>query len=173
MVECMRPYRDEHGPSEMRSRVEAGCVVGAEASLLSDLVRRRPIFIADADGAARRMVGACLTSLNLTNPTVELTDGDQLMHTLQDSFELGPSYLPALVVLDLKLIGFSGLDVLRWLRDTVGVGRIPVVVLTAEEGAADVTEAYRLGARSYLVKPTGFEVLSSVVRDLDQPWALT
>ena len=138
----------------------------------SDL-RRRPIFIADVDVDARRLVDACLSSLHLTNPTVQLADGDHAMQALRDSLELGPLHLPALLVLDLKLTGTSGLDVLRWMRDTFGLGTIPVVVLTAEDGAADVTEAYRLGARSYLVKPTGFDALGSVVRDLDLPWALT
>lgn len=139
----------------------------------SEHVRRRPIFIADADVDARRIVGACLASLQLTNPTVELTDGDQTVQALRHSFELGPSHLPALMVLDLNVKGSSGLEVLRWMRDTLGRRTIPVVVLTAEDGAADVTEAYRLGAHSYLIKPTGFDALGSVVRGLDMPWALT
>jgi len=47
------------------------------------------------------------------------------------------------------------------------------VILSAVDDAASVTEAYRLGVRSYLIKPTGFEALAAILRDLHLPWALT
>jgi CheY-like chemotaxis protein len=64
--------------------------------------------------------------------------------------------LPELVLLDLKLPGIDGFEVLRWLRMEPGLSGLPVVVLTSSERIRDVNLAYSLGANSFLVKPTDF-----------------
>ena len=133
----------------------------------------RPIFIVDPDADARRLVGQCLTTLGLTNPTVELRDTDELTEELQRCLEQGAAHLPVLVVLDHLLSGSAGLRAVRWIRETPTLAEIPVVILSTSDGAEGVVEAYGLGVRSYLVKPVGFEALGAVVRDLRLPWMLT
>jgi DNA-binding NtrC family response regulator len=59
--------------------------------------------------------------------------------------------MPACVLLDLNLPGISGLKVLDYLR--ARYQRLPVVVMTADDGVDSVIEAMRLGAYDYLVKP--------------------
>jgi DNA-binding response OmpR family regulator len=58
------------------------------------------------------------------------------------------------------------------MTQTPGLAGIPVIMLSARASAAEVTRAYRLGARSYLVKPVGFTALGAVARDLGLPWVL-
>src|SRR6516162_682562 len=64
--------------------------------------------------------------------------------------------LPELVLLDLKLPGTDGFEVLRWIRMEPGLTGLRVVVLTSSEHIRDVNLAYALGANSYLVKPLDF-----------------
>jgi DNA-binding response OmpR family regulator len=132
----------------------------------------RPILVADPDPAARHRVAASLAAGHLGNPVVELADGDQAIAELRRLVDLGPGWRPVLLVLDRDLPGTSGLDVVRWMRGIEGLAEVPVVVLSAEDGVDGVVEAYGLGVRSYLVKPVGFEALSTVVRDLGLPWLL-
>lgn len=55
------------------------------------------------------------------------------------------------VVLDLKMPGISGIDLLQWLR-TSGP-EVPVIMMSAFGDVQDAVHAMKLGARDYLVKP--------------------
>ncbi len=68
------------------------------------------------------------------------------------------------IVLDLRLPGMSGVEVLRTLRDR-GVGT-PVLVLTAQEAVDAKVEALRTGADDYVTKPFAFEELLARVEAL-------
>ena len=133
----------------------------------------RPILVVDDEPSARLVIAAGLAELGLLNPTVEVGDGEAAMAMLQRGIDGGDDQLPALVLLDLRLPGCSGQDVFGWMRDTSELAQIPVIVLTGDDDAETVTSLYRLGVRSYLVKPVGFAALASVIRDLDLPWMLT
>jgi len=147
--------------------------VDAREDSNADQVRRRAIFIVDSDADVRRNIETRLATLRLTNPTVGHTDGEHALQALRHAAERGRAQVPALVLLDVELPGRSGLDIVRAMRETIGLEDVPVVILSAVDDAASVTEAYRLGVRSYLIKPTGFDALAAILRDLHLPWALT
>jgi CheY-like chemotaxis protein len=132
----------------------------------------RPVFVADTDPAYRRQLGQSLSSCGLSNPCLEFADGDAVIDALQHRLDAGPEHLPSLVLLDDELAGTSGADVLAWMARTQGLADTPVIVLSASADAAAVHRAYRLGARSYLVKPVGLVALAAVTRDLGLPWML-
>src|SRR5688572_23473305 len=60
--------------------------------------------------------------------------------------------MPALILLDIKMPGRTGFDVLEWIRKNSGVSAMRVVMLTGSPYIADVNRAYRLGANSYVTK---------------------
>lgn len=62
-----------------------------------------------------------------------------------------------LVVLDLRLPGMTGLEVLRNLRDR-GI-TVPILVLTAQDSVEFKVQALRAGADDYVTKPFAFEEL--------------
>ncbi len=76
--------------------------------------------------------------------------------------------LPDLLLLDLKMPGTDGFQVLRWIRQRPELQGLRIVVLTSSEHIRDVNQAYRLGANSFMVKPMDFQdfiELSKVLRD--------
>ena len=56
------------------------------------------------------------------------------------------------VLLDLRLPGESGLELLRRMHQSERTRSIPVVVVTSSDRPDDVRQSYELGANSYVVK---------------------
>jgi len=79
---------------------------------------------------------------------------------------------PLVVVVDLKMRGCSGFDILRWVRAQEGLRRLPVVVFTSSEQQEDVALAYDLGANGYLVKPVSHAERVRLVQQLVGWWEI-
>ncbi len=77
---------------------------------------------------------------------------------------------PCLVLLDLKLPVKMGLDVLRWIQEQPQLRNLLVLVLTSSSDIRDIDEAYRLGARSYLVKPLSVDKRLELAQLLKRYW---
>jgi len=77
---------------------------------------------------------------------------------------------PDLVLLDLKLPGISGHEVLAELKNDERTRRIPVVVLTSSHEEGDRAVCYDNGVNSYLVKPIDFGEFVKVVRAIGDYW---
>ena len=78
--------------------------------------------------------------------------------------------LPCLVLLDLKLPRVMGFEVLKWIRQQAALKTITVIVLTSSDLKPDVDQAYRLGADSYLVKPSTLDKFKETLARIKQYW---
>lgn len=77
---------------------------------------------------------------------------------------------PKVVFLDLKLPKIDGIEVLRRVRADERTHSIPVVVLTSSQEERDISECYKLGVNSYVVKPVEFDKFYKAVGDLGTYW---
>ena len=73
---------------------------------------------------------------------------------------------PEAVLLDIMLPGTDGLEILRRMRETPGLERVPVMMLTAKDTELDTVTALDGGADDYLAKPFGMMEMVSRVRAL-------
>jgi len=71
-----------------------------------------------------------------------------------------------LIILDLRLPGMTGLEVLRRLRDRGHT--MPVLVLTAQDSVEFKVDALRAGADDYVTKPFAFEELLARIEALSR-----
>jgi two-component system copper resistance phosphate regulon response regulator CusR len=69
-----------------------------------------------------------------------------------------------LVILDLRLPGLTGLEVLRTVRDRGHA--MPILVLTAQDSVEFKVDALRAGADDYVTKPFAFEELLARIEAL-------
>jgi CheY-like chemotaxis protein len=74
------------------------------------------------------------------------------------------SQMPDVILLDIKMPGLDGFEVLRRLKARADTAHIPVIILTAND-LSDSTRAQGLdfGAHAYLEKPISYERLISTV----------
>jgi len=79
-------------------------------------------------------------------------------------------HLPALILLDLKMPGIDGFELLRQIKRTDILKRIPVIILTSSKEEGDRTLSYDIGANSYLMKPVAFNGFVDVIKRIDDYW---
>ncbi|MCL8382330.1 response regulator [Xanthobacter aminoxidans] len=81
-----------------------------------------------------------------------------------EAYRLFKQARPDLVVMDLSLPGFGGVEAIRRIRQWEGTARI--LVFTMHQNAAFAVQAIRAGALGYVTKSSPPEVLIGAVRDV-------
>lgn len=136
-------------------------------------MRKSTILLVEDNPDDEALTLRALKSHNLANEVIVARDGSQALDFLFRAAEGGAggsANLPELVLLDIKLPGLDGLEVLRRLRQNPRTRRLPVVMLTSSVEDADRLASYDLGANSYVRKPVDFVEFSEAVRQLDLYW---
>jgi two-component system, response regulator len=114
-----------------------------------------------------------LQKRNLANNLSVISDGEEALDFLfckgkYSHRSLGN--LPRLLLLDIKLPKIGGLEILKSLKSNPETDVMPVVILTSSNEEADISEAYRLGANSYVVKPLDFDQFIRTISRVGMYW---
>ncbi len=118
------------------------------------------ILIVDDDADYSCLMQVALHEAQITNRVEVLPDGDAAVTYLgQLPVRCQNSRFPALMLLDLKLPGLNGLEVLRWMREQPQLTGIPVILFTGSQDSQSQGQALALGAASLRVKPFSFNEL--------------
>ena len=83
-----------------------------------------------------------------------------------EAIELVEAQLPDLLLLDLKMPGRSGHEVLERVKGDDHTRRIPVAVLTSSDRDDDVAKSYGLGGNHFITKPEDPAELEKRLRSL-------
>ena len=130
------------------------------------------LLVEDTDSDAV-LIRRAFAKGNIINPLQVVTNGVEAIAYLKGEglYTNRAEYpLPELVLLDLKLPGIDGFQVLRWIRQQPELKALRVVVLTSSDRIQDVNLAYQLGANSFLVKPVDFERFVEISQALKGYW---
>lgn len=134
--------------------------------------QKRILFIEDEDNDVT-LVRLAFEKTGLPHELVVIDDSRSAIAYLQRHVRLAdyPDFhLPDLVILDLKLAGSSGFDVLIWIASQPELVKIPVVIFSSSWVEEDVQRAHRFGASEYMVKPSGFDGLMEWGREIHTRW---
>lgn len=132
--------------------------------------RRHPprarVLVAEDDHELRWLIARTLKKCGFD--VVEATDGSALLDRAGEIIMQDPTLSELdLIVSDIRMPGFSGLDVLAGLQHA-GV-RVPVVLITAFGDDSTHEQAKRLGATAIVDKPFDMEELCNIVLET-VPW---
>jgi CheY-like chemotaxis protein len=78
--------------------------------------------------------------------------------------------LPNILLLDLKMPGKSGFEVLEWIKTQPRFHNMLLVVLSGYNELKDVQRAYSLGADTFLTKPCKEEDIRSLIKNSPFDW---
>ena len=70
-----------------------------------------------------------------------------------EAIRVGHIEKPDMIVLDLMMPGFSGMEALKIFKNSEITKNIPIIILTAKGQPEDRKRAFELGADCFLVKP--------------------
>ena len=138
------------------------------------MLNDRFILLADDDPNDVLLIQRAFQKAGLHNALRTVDDGDAAIKYLSGKgvYADRDKYpLPFLLLLDLKMPGTDGFEVLEWLRNEPQLKRLLVVVLTSSNLQADVDRAYELGANSYLVKPVSFDEMVHLIQRFEAYWS--
>jgi CheY-like chemotaxis protein len=134
---------------------------------------QRVILLVEDDDNDALLARRALARAGVLHRIIHLIDGEEAVKYLSGE----PPYqdrvanpIPALVLLDLKMPKITGLDVLTWLQTRPDLASLPVVVLTGSIQERDRTNAQKLGAVGYEVKPVDFSALLNIVQNIGTRW---
>lgn len=113
------------------------------------------VLVVDDQPANVRVVGQLLTRAGFD--VVPALSGEE-------GLALATESAPDLVLLDMRMPGLTGFDVLQALQQLDGTREVPVIFLTADDERDSLTRAFAAGAVDYIVKPFVAEELLSRVR---------
>jgi CheY-like chemotaxis protein len=131
------------------------------------------ILLVEDNDAHAELVIRGMRDQQVANRIHHVSDGEQALDYL---FQRGSfadpvkNPRPNFVLLDLRLPRIDGLEVLKTIKTTPSLLRIPVVILTSSDAESDIAKSYDYHANSYVVKPLDFKVFTRLMKDLGFYW---
>ena len=115
------------------------------------------ILVAEDDAVTRQLLEFKLKQLGCT--VVSARDGEEAMKLAQEE-------KPGLIILDCLMPVIDGFEVLRRLKESPELRKIPVLMLTVKAKDNDIVTCLELGAEDYMTKPFSPAELMARVRKI-------
>ena len=117
----------------------------------------RTILVVEDYDDVRQMLRILLESERFR--VVEAASGSEALEVLEEEH-------PDVILMDLALPGFDGLEVIRRTRVIDGFQNTPIVVLTAYTGPSTYENALRAGSDYFMAKPIDFDELAVLLKEI-------
>jgi CheY-like chemotaxis protein len=136
---------------------------------------QRVVLVAEDREEDLFLIRRAFGHLGFATPVQYVRDGEQVIAYLsgEGRFSNRAEYpLPDVLLLDLKMPRKTGFDVLTWIQQQPSLSRLRTVVLTTSVDLHEITQAYRLGASSFLTKPLNFTEFKDTIQAIYNYWVV-
>lgn len=131
------------------------------------------ILIAEDDADDRYLIQTAFEEKGYSDKIEFVQDGVELLNYLEEVDRAEQQEFPGFILLDLNMPKKDGRQVLKEIKQHPKFKKIPVIVFTTTKNEAEIKRCYELGANTYIVKPTSYNSLLSVVQSIRQYWFQT
>jgi DNA-binding response OmpR family regulator len=131
------------------------------------------ILIVEDEEAHAALTERAIRKAGHANRIDIVSDGEQALDYLfncRQYSDVNKYPCPGLILLDIKLPGIDGIEVLKRIKEHPTLKRIPVIMLTTSKREEDIAASYGNYANSYLTKPVGFKEFEAKVMQLECYW---
>jgi two-component system chemotaxis response regulator CheY len=118
------------------------------------------ILVVDDMTTMRKIIKNMLTQIGFTNIS-EANDGATGWPMIESAINEGKPY--EFIVSDWNMPQMSGLDLLKTVRATPGLEKLPFLMITAEAEQGNVVIAVKAGVSNFIVKPFSAAVLKEKI----------
>jgi len=122
---------------------------------MSEPNRSYRILVVEDDLLTRKLLVRRLAAAGYRLTVLE--DGESAREELKEN-------PPALVILDIRLPGLDGLELLEWIRGEDDLKRLPVILISSLDRPEEVVRGLELEANDYVTKPISMPVLLARIR---------
>jgi len=119
-----------------------------------DLVR---ILLVEDNAGDIYLFRKALESAELNFELIVIEDGAEALAFARQEGKYAGSPVPDLALLDLNLPKNEGIEVLRAMRHSSHLSKVPVVITSASASSHERAETERLGVERYVMKPPDLE----------------
>jgi CheY-like chemotaxis protein len=133
------------------------------------------ILLVEDEPAHAELTRRAIRKAGNANRVFIVSDGEEAFDYLyhRGKYEDSVKYpLPGLILLDIKLPGIDGIEVLKTIKQDALLKRIPVIMLTTSEREKDIARSYNHYANSYLTKPVGFKEFEEKIMQFEFYWMI-
>lgn len=118
------------------------------------------ILVVDDMSTMRKIIKNMLGQIGFTNIT-EADDGATAWPMIENAIKEGSPY--EFIISDWNMPQLSGLDLLKRIRETQGLEKLPFLMITAEAEQGNVVIAVKAGVSNFIVKPFSAAVLKEKI----------
>jgi CheY-like chemotaxis protein len=131
------------------------------------------ILLVDDDDGFKLIVEAALRKLALPVKLLYVNNGSAAVQYLSGQRRHADDEtipFPSLVLLDLKMPGMSGFDVLEWKRNQPCLRSLPVAIWSSSDLPEDKQRSLALGAIAFYSKPMEIREYMAILKELEIYW---
>ena len=125
------------------------------------------VLIAEDDDGHAQLIKRNLQRSGIKNKIQRFCDGKEILDFLlnkQDMQKLPrESYV---LLLDIRMPGIDGIEVLRTLKSNPATKRLPIIMLTTTDDPQEIKRCHDLGCNTYITKPIKYENFITAIRQL-------
>jgi len=133
------------------------------------------ILLVEDDAAHAELTERAIRKAGNANRVQIVTDGEEAFDYLYNrgKYKDKVKYpMPGLILLDIKLPGIDGIEILKKIKEDSELKQIPVIMLTTSEREEDIVRSYKHYANSYLTKPVGYKEFEKKIMQIDFYWMI-
>lgn len=137
------------------------------------MTKHPPILLVDDNEAEELLVSHALKRAGVKRELIMVRTAEEAMDYLSGK---GPYAdrerypMPAVVLLDMRMPGMDGFDVLVWRQKQPQLADLPLLAYTNSTAVSDIQRISQLGAQDYLLKPHDPYALMLMMKRIATRW---